>query len=221
MVDKIDGKTLCEIFAFVAKCGSEIESLHSTISNKLLTTLSKSEMPCVLASEKEEWDSTSDESGWVLTNGAWSFPLKSRGKGNRNHQMYLIFQVSLVGDGIPTAAAAPVLHISLREGRCDFEQEYYVGFPAEADPDLIIFHECLIAWQLTPDGANWKKFEWTFTVLLLSINSVDDLQTKVIGPALSLLKNGCTDETVMVAFPDELFAQGLVRYKDREAVFGS
>jgi len=78
-----------------------------------------------------------------------------------------------------------------------------------------------MGWPGATSDEAWKKFEWTFTVLLLSMNSTDELEKMIIKPALMLLQKGCTAETVEEALPNELFEQGLVRYENLEAVFGS
>lgn len=206
----IDGKTVADCFALVARYGIELNALHETLENLLSEQLTiEKSLPCVLVGNTENKDRF-DDSGWVANDQACSIPLKSTGKGNKSIEKYLGFQISMTGDGINILGnEEPLLHIFCWGIPINFDDKDYIGFPLEDDADYPheILNECLISWGSW--NGSWCDKEWTYSLRLLSINSIDDLKKYVVNPALALLKGANIDEVLLKEWLDKT----LIRYR--------
>jgi len=190
----IDGKTLAECFALVARSGVELDGLRDALDNMLVEqlTATQASLPCVLAGGAESADRV-DDSQWVWTDIASSLPLKAKGNGNRRIERYLGYQISMTGDGIDIPGyAEPLLHVFCWESPVSLEDGLYMGFPlgeVEDNPFQIV-GDRLILWGATA----WNECEWVYSLRLMALNSPADLKIYVVDPALALLKGGdiCT-----------------------------
>jgi hypothetical protein len=199
----VDGKTISDCFALIARCGTELEGLKDALGNLLSEQLkTKNASPFVLAGNLQIDDrfAAGNNSAWVYTDSACSFPLKSKGK--RRTEGYLGFQISMAGDGIAILGnAEPLLHIFFREVPVDFDDGDYIGFPLDVEESHKITNDRLL---------NWSEGQWTYSLRLMSINSIEDLNKYVVEPALALLSG----ENVIDALPDEWLGKTLIRYPD-------
>lgn len=209
----IDGETVADCFALVARYGTELEALEETLENLISEQLKadKESLPCVLAGEVEWGNRCSKHGGWVCTDEAGSIPLKSKGKGKSSIEKYLGFQISMTGNGINIPGnKEPLLHVFNFDAPVNFEDNFLIGFPFTSvdfseDPYKIL-DERLISWGKR-DGI-WNEQEWVYSLHLMSINSIDDLKKYIVTPALALLKGG----NIRDALPDEWLGKTLIRY---------
>jgi hypothetical protein len=193
----IDGKTLAECFALVARSGLELDGLRDVLDIMLVEqlTASRASLPCVLAGGAES-TGRMDDSQWVWTDIASSLPLKAKGPGMRPIERYLGYQISMTGDGIAIPGyAEPLLHVFCSVSPVSFEDGLYTGFPlgeVEDNPFQIVCDR-LILWG-NPAASTWNECEWVYSLRLMALNSPADLKTYVVDPALALLKGGdiCT-----------------------------
>lgn len=203
----IDGKSVADCFAFVARCGSELNALRDALENQLSVQLTaeKSSLPCVLVGDAER-DDRLDGSEWLYTDFACSFPLKSKGKGKKSVEQYLGFQTSMSGDGIEIPGNnEPLIHVFCWGYPVDFEDDY-IGFPLDFEDPHKVVNERLLLWG--DQNASWNERQWTYSLRLMSINTIDDLNKYVVLPALDLLKG----KGVCDVLPDEWLGKMLVRY---------
>lgn len=196
----IDGKTLAQCFEMVAKSGSELEGLITSLKNMLVEKFEKNgnEWPFALAGDFQYSDRL-DESGWVYTDVSYSLPLKSRGK--RKAECYLGFQISMHGEGIavPGQDAEPLLHVFCWDDPVNIAAENYMGFPLYKDETLNIREGRLLTWG-AKDSQHWNSCSWTYSLKLLALNNADALEKYAVDPAFALL----TGEDVVKALPDDL-----------------
>jgi hypothetical protein len=213
----LDGSTISECFSVVSRVGSEVEGLSDTLQNMLVENLSKeaSSLPCVLAGNVH-WDRGLDTSEWVCCDLAYSFPLKSSGKGKKKTDRWIGFQISTMGKGIAVPdASEPMLHIFFWCVPCTFDDEVCVGFPfpEELGNPYEVVDNKLMLWG-GQDVTDWNKREWNYSLKLTALHSPEDLMRHVINPTLALLRG----ETVESALPDALHA--LVRYPKKSQLTG-
>ncbi|MBS3904674.1 MAG: hypothetical protein KGZ39_05055 [Simkania sp.] len=208
----VDGKTVTQCFEVVSRVGSEIEALSLMLKDMLNNALKdNNSSPYVLAGS-DEYDEQYDESGWVCTDMACSFPLKSIGKGKKNIERYIGFQISLLGNHIKFQDSnEPLLHVFCWGDACSFEENNYLGFPLviQDDESFNIINDRLLLWD-SEDLSQWNKSAWTFSLRLIALNSPDDLMNHIIKPVFALL-NG---QDVILALHDNLPA--LLKYPQKE-----
>ena len=220
MSNIIDGIALTKCFEIVSRCVTEVEALSDMLNGMLLEELGRSDnkLPCIINGESKHSYFTGDI-GWVITDSAYSFPIKTKGKGKKKTAMYLGYQISLAGDGIAlnNGNRQPLLHVCLWEVPLGFDDGNYVSFPMESasEASFEIIDGRLLTWgDVTPE-INWHDRGWTFSVLLTVLNNREDLLKYVVTPALSLLRGSDAKE----ALPENL--QGLVRYSKPIILGGS
>jgi len=215
----VDGKTVTQCFELVSQVTKEVEGLCGILPEMITKALSreKKSLPCNLVDIDFTNDLGYEDSGWVMTDTAYSFPLKGRGK--KKTQAYIGFQISLMGDGIAIPSNnEPLLHVFLWGDSCSFEEESYLNFPIaddENDPQLRVVNDRLLLWgdkelDWGTEGLEWNQFQWSYSLRLMALNSPEDLKKHIIEPMLILLGGG----DVMSALPDSLPA--LVKYPDIE-----
>lgn len=202
----VDGKTISDCFALIARCGAELEGLKDALGNLLSEQLkTKNASPFVLAGNLKIDDrfAAGNNSAWVYTDSACNFPLKPQGKKGKNiAEGYLGFQISMTGDGIAIPEnVEPLLHIFFWEMPVDFDDGNYIGFPLDVEESHKITNNRLL---------NWNESQWTYSLRLMSINSIEDLVKYVVEPALTLLSG----KNVIDALPDEWLGKALIRYPD-------
>jgi hypothetical protein len=203
----IDGKTVADCFAVVARYGTELNALCDALENLLSEQLTAAKtLPCVLIGNAEG-DDRYDDSEWVATDQACSLPLKSIGK--RKVGGYIGFQISMTGDGINISGnEEPLLHVFFWESPINFDDENYIGFPFESNPEnpYKYVDDRLMLWG--ERSGNWNEHQWVYSLRLMSINTIDDLKKYVVTPTLALLKG----KNVREVLPDEWLDKMLIRY---------
>ena len=207
-----DGKTVAQCFELVSRVGLEIEGLSQMLQDMITTALGETRsLPCTLAGPPK-YDSRNDDSDWVCTDEAWSFPLKGLGRG-RTTKMYICFQISLTGDGIAIPGnAEPLLHVYSSNAACSFDNSDYIGVPLDDERPAKIINHRLLLWD-SEELSNWNECEWAYSLRLMSLNSRGELKKHVIEPMLALL--GGAD--VQSALPDSLTA--LVKYPELNSFY--
>ena len=210
----IDGKALVQCFEVVAKCGCELVALSTLLKNMLIKNIgmTKNTFSFVPADKFIEKYRCSAITDWVVTDNAFSLPLKNRDKRKKTVERYLGFQISMAGDGIalPGQDAEPLLHIFCWDAPVEFD-ENYIGFPLESDEPFEVIDNRLLLWG-TSDNRQWNNCTWTYSLKLVQLNTIDDLQKNVINPVLALLSGA----DVVQSLPDSLLA--LVYYRSKETL---
>ncbi len=213
----VDGKTITQCFELVSQVTKEVEGLCGILPDMITEALSQIRPPLCKLNGKYVNDSRKDNSEWVITDSAYSFPIK--GKSKKNTQAYIGFQISLMGDGIAISGNnEPLLHVFLQEDYCFFEEFNYIGFPLEYDendPQLRVINDRLLLWgdkelDWGTEGFEWNQFHWVYSLRLMALNSPEDLKKHIIEPILNLLRG----EDVLSALSDSLPA--LVKYPEIE-----
>lgn len=202
-----EGKKLTQCLNVVSAYGKEVEALCETLNDLLTQEIGKSDLPCKLVGKMEQ-DYRTDEMGWIYTDITWSLPLAGQRTRNGKPEMFLSYQISLIGDGMSFPGNEdPLLHVCLWESDVDFNDEgYYMGYPLEQEPPFCLKDNRLIVWG--GQGNDWKSNSWTFSIRLLTLDSSQALLDRVIKPAIALLKGSA----VTAALPEDL--PGLVLYPD-------
>ncbi|MNV75540.1 hypothetical protein D3C71_1688360 [compost metagenome] len=94
----------------------------------------------------------------------------------------------------------PLLHVGFWSKAVDFD-ECWMGFPLDDSPRILEQGQ-LFRW--TTSGENLS--EWVYSLRLAEINTMQDIQEKIVAPVMALLLG----ESVMDAFAGT--AQSVVRY---------
>jgi len=188
---KIDGKTVAECWAMVDRFGNEIVALQDTLEN-LLTEKLKAEKSFAQAGNAVS-EIRSADSQVINTDSAWSLPIRSKGKGKRNVEGYLGFQISMTGNGINIPGnEEPLLHVFCLDCPVVFEgdDECYIFFPIDknAEYPCTVISDRLVSWG-EPGGSAFGH-QWVYSLRLMSINSIADLTEYVVTPAMGLLNGG-------------------------------
>lgn len=203
-----EGKQLVECVRAVAAYAAEISSLCDTLDELLAKELGRTVLPCRVAGGVV-YDDRMDENGWVYTDIVRSLPLMGKTLRNARAEMYLSYQISLMGNGMTFPGNdEPLLHVCLWADKLNFDEDepQYMGFPLTAYPNLFLQDCRLVRWG-KPNG-DWKSSQWTFSLRLLSLDSSQALLDRIIRPAIALI----CDEPVKTALPDTL--PGLVLYPE-------
>lgn len=175
-MDKIyDGKKLAYCFDLASSACKEIESLAQLLNNTIIKSLEKNK---VRNTSKFEVNDRSDDSGWIFTDLAQSIGILEPKK--KKPSKYLGYQISLLGDGM-IIAKEPLVHFFYWDTPVDFDSNY-IGFPFEGDTEYKVERNHLIIW------GNDKKYEWMFSVRLVTINDESDVK-KIVQTVMELLNN--------------------------------
>lgn len=195
----------------VSAFGQEINALCETLDDLLIQEIGKTNLPCKISGPSKGY-TRKEDSGWVVTDFANSFPLVgTRVRKEKGAEKYLCYQVSLLGNGIALAEyEEPLVHVCLWQRAICFDDDNSMGYPLMEDDEWRLEHNRLIAWgELNGD---WKMAGWTFSLRLLSLNSSQDLLDRVVKPAIALLKG----EPVTTALAEDI--PGLVFYSDESVL---
>ena len=199
MSNIFDGVKLTQCFNLVSNAGKEIDALSEVLNNQIAKAIAKTSFR---PDQKEPmYSGRNDDSGWIFTDFAYSFALKSKNKKVADKK--LGYQVSLLGDGVGfSEKAEPLLHVFFWGDAADFDDDSYMCIPHPAsseDPWELVYNGQLISW----DNLNG----WTFSIRLTTLNSTQDLEQYVVNPAIALLNGEKPEE----AFPE--LNPGLVTYQ--------
>ncbi len=202
-----DGDTnLIRAFELVSQCWLEVTELAKTLDELFEEKLWK------LPPDFEmKYDGNSvveyrtDESDYLFTDLAKSFPLKKKfSSKSAPPDMYIGYQVSLLGDGIFPDVKAPLIHVFFWECKADFN-DFYFSFPPREDSSPSLDSSRLFVWGES-EPSKWTERQWSFSIKLTDMNNRQNLLNSVVEPALSLLGRA----SAKVALPDDL--PGLVLY---------
>jgi len=206
------GDNLVLSFEVISKYGKELNALIQTLEELAVKTISEADLPCKLAGNVAHGQRY-DDSGWICTDTSVTIPLMSKNKRLQRPEMYLGFQLSLMGSGIAfDGNHQPLIHTCLWQDKLglteeDYSMDYPLVTPARSD-----FNRLLV-WD--QDRGGWQRNDWTFTLQLLTLHSSDALVERLIKPAMALIK----EEGVESALPSDL--PGLVIYRDDSAFNGT
>ncbi|ABD70761.1 hypothetical protein Rfer_3051 [Rhodoferax ferrireducens T118] len=208
-----EGRQVVQCFRAVSAYGKEIEALCETLNARLTQEIDnlKDELPCKVAgqfmksSREDEWD-------WIFTDVAYSLPLMDKAFRKKRAEMYLGYQISLTGDGMSfDGNEEPLLHVCFWDIEIGFGDEgVHMAYPVDQEHQPRLKDNRLILWE--GSGADWKKYQWTFSLRLLELKTSQDLHDRVIKPAIALLSG----VDVRTALPDDL--AGLVIYPDESVL---
>lgn len=177
------GESIVENIKFISKVGGEIEALSALIKTELNELLTKDEISNFRILGQPRWKSSEsmDENGWTYIEYAHSIPLTLKGKGHKKPKGFLSFQISLFGKGINAVNnQEPLIHINFYEYPIDFEEEEEaMMFPLPGEPELR--NDFLFCWE------GQSIIEWTYSLLLTSLNSLADVRNKIVEPVKILL----------------------------------
>lgn len=191
---------------------TETNALTATLNDLLTQELSRKEagLPYIIAGNFRE-TSRVDESNWLYTDVGYSLPLKGKKKKKDEHEMYLSYQISMIGDGVAfDNNANPVLHVMHWNDALSFKDDYYMGYPLDPETPYRLEHNRLIVYG--DDEGDWKSRGWTFSIRLLTLDSSQALLDRIIKPAMMLINK----QPVLSALPDNL--TGLVIYAGLESL---
>lgn len=178
------GKSISECVSFLSKVGAECELLTRLLKQELSNLLSDGSVSkCVIAGSWIEATET-DSNGWVFTGIAHSLPVIIKPK--RTVGAHLFFQISFVGDGIAAVGnEQPLLHVGFWSDPVDFD-ENWMGFPLEesALANLTLEQDLLFRWSTYGVSAS----QWTYSLRLAEINTMGDVQQKIVAPVRALLR---------------------------------
>lgn len=117
---------------------------------------------------------------------------------------YLVFQISLAGDGIQASDnVEPLLHIGRWDAHIDFDNGSYMGFPLSGydGPEFSIEKDVLMRWQ-----GDTQPDSWLYSLQLSEINTLHDVHVKILEPVRTLLLGARVEQALPVTLT------GLVRY---------
>ncbi len=202
-----DGDTnLIRAFETVSQCWLEVTGLAETLDE-----LFEEELRQLPANLRMKYDgnpvvaSRNDKSDYLSTDLATSFPLKNKfSSQSAAPDMYIGYQVSMLGDGIFQDAKAPLIHVFLWGCQADFD-DFYFSFPLDEDSSLSLDSSRLFVWGESAPST-WTERQWSFSIKLTDMNNRQNLLDSVVKPALSLLGMVSAND----ALPDNL--PGLVLY---------
>ena len=210
MAQIIEGSRITHAFELVSAVGKEVSALIQTLDNLIEQRIEASCVTYELFDAADE-STLNDDDEWVAIGYAGSFPLitKKVGAGRRkNHpDKYLCYQISLSGSGtLESQNSQPLLHVLCLEEGVDFAEDLYFGDAWLTDYPWVLEGDSLIRW-LNEEDNETPTGDWAFSVKLTSLNSSQDLEDKIVNPAIALLNGKSSQE----ALPSTL--EGLVRFR--------
>lgn len=193
------GRSISECISFISKVGAECEVLALLLKQELNSLLSNGSIRKYVIAGPWVEASLTDSNNWVYTDIAYSLPVIIKPK--RTIGAYLSFQISFVGTGIAALDNnQPLLHIGFWSKAVDFD-ECWMGFPLDDSPRNLEQGQ-LFRWTTSDENLS----EWVYSLRLAEINTIQDIQEKIVAPVMALLLG----ESVKDAFAGT--AQSVVRY---------
>ena len=192
----------------IEQAGREIDSLANLIQSEIDNAMS-SELG-TLCKVLDPWGENSsernDDYGWVCTDYAFSLGLGQIKKGKPITSRWLGIQISLAGDGMCSEVVKneqPLVHICLWSAPIDFDEDYHMG-PEIESSEIQLVDELLMDWA--PEEELWHDKEWTYSLFLTSLNTIDDIRTKIVQPVAELMKGASPEQARLTEI------EGVVRY---------
>jgi len=192
MTQSTIGSNIAQSAALINSACIEINNMLTLLQQELSDALENSKSDLSRYAYFGEWQSSErlTESNWVCSDTSESLPIFKHNK-NKEATRYFCIQVSLIGDGadIPGIQTEPLVHVALIDAPIDFEYCYITPEETLSDEDAVLDRGqegTLISWGESSSGF-WYEQQWCYSVKLTSLNTLDDLRSKIIGPALELL----------------------------------
>lgn len=213
------GESITACFDYLSRCAAEITNFAECAKDlfrKELQSQGKSLGFTVGGEWVEDW--RNDEADWLVSDYAWSLPLKKLAKGNQSAKSFFGLQVSLAGDGLSPRCAEPVVHVCCTDEKFSFDDDCYIGFPIEpgyrdGEDKLVIEHNRCVFWSRN-EVEPWRH-DWHYTVRLTAFSGPGDVKKLVVDPAIKLLRG----VDVRDALPDQFLGSGLIEYPELERLF--
>jgi len=202
------GISIHQSVKMIEQAGREIDSLSELIQREIENSIS-SDLPnlCkVVESWSENLSERNDDYGWVLTDYAFSLGLGQIRKGTPTTARWLGIQISLSGDGMSSEVVKneqPLVHICLWSAPIDFDEDYHMG-PEMESAEIQLVDEILMDWA--PEEESWHDKEWTYSLFLTSLNTIDDIRKKIVQPVTELMKGASPEQAGLTEI------EGVVRY---------
>lgn len=192
----------------IEQAGREIDSLSELIQREIDNAMS-SELG-TLCKVVESWIAKEryDDHGWVCTDYAFSLGLGQIKKGTPTTARWLGIQISLSGDGMSSEVVKneqPLVHICLWSAPIDFDEDYHMG-PEMESAEIQLVDEILMDWA--PEEESWHDKEWTYSLFLTSLNTIDDIRKKIVQPVTELMKGASPEQAGLTEI------EGVVRYNN-------
>jgi hypothetical protein len=184
------GENIYNATLLIDKAGEEINSfLYDITQNKVTKAIENNDDLRFLDSDE---DCRYSNSGWLCSDGLIWFSIKTTGKGNRPIR-YFTIQVSLYGDGVSSGKVInkePLIHIALFGETPRFKSSdfYYCSMEDldDAEPEFI---QDEILWNWYPEAEKLHEQMWIYSIRLTAINSVEDIENKIINPFFNNLSD--------------------------------
>ncbi len=208
MSQKNIGISIHQSVKVIEQAGREIQSLSELIQREIdkamlseLGTLCK-----VVEPWSENLSDRTDDHEWVYTDYAFSLGLGQIKKGKPSTKRWLGIQISLSGDGMCSEVVKneqPLVHICLWSVPIDFDEGEYMG-PELESTDVQLVDNILFDWA--PEEQSWQDKEWTYSLFLTSLNTIDDIRKKIVQPVTELMKHASPKQAELTEI------EGVVRY---------
>lgn len=198
------GRHILESFQFVSRVGSECDQLSKLLKQEISELVASDDEVSRLMRAEGHWigSDETDEWGWVSTAVGYSLPIKVKPKRTVNR--YLSFQISLSGKGVAAVDnSEPLVHVLWWDVPIDFE-ECWMGFPLDVDENSPFSLESGVLFRWASYDA--RDSQWVYSLRLTSLNTIRDVETKIVGPVRSLPCGGTVEESLPLAL------EGLVHY---------
>lgn len=195
------GKAISAAVAYVSKVGVECEALANLIKQELGELFRQGALHSMY--EPGGWSSSysTDTTGWVFSAAAWTLPLAAKGKPEAT--VHLAFQMSFLCDNAEGGfSPEPLLHINLWDCPTNVRSDCYMGFEMFGIAPRTIARlqdgsARLFRWEAQEGAAE----QWTYSLPLAAINSLDDIRSQVCAPVRTLLSNVDEGEAALDEMP--------------------
>mgnify|MGYP005857961739 CR=1 FL=1 len=187
------GNAICNSAKLIKQIGQETDSLFELIQNRFNTTLFDSEEKTgIKIVQGWGYDSFHKKNDWLLNEYAYTLGIAKR---KDVIPSFLWIQLSLLGDENEfeeMKVNEPLVHICFLGHDLSYSDETYININDINDPDYIneypiaLDHDFFWHW-VNEKNADPLKQEWYYSLKLTSLNSVDDVEQKIINPVKSLL----------------------------------
>lgn len=183
------GQAIHQSAKLLSQAGQEINSLMRMIKETINNKIEKDGFGNNLVIHRNWFeDSRTDDSGFLWNQYSENLGIKKGNWKRKDAQMYLNIQISLDGDGMTheeTNNLEPLIHISLWGAHSDVNNSVYFALKMDETEEVTLQNEVLLNWA--PDAKDWTEQSWTYSLKLTSLNSLDNIETKIIQPIQALL----------------------------------
>jgi hypothetical protein len=185
MNDITIGESIANSVDLIDKAGKEIDSLLNLIEEEVNRELLDRSFGLFPYVGTWQYSENFSDNQWVYKDVARSLELGER--SNSKTKRYLSIQVSLSGEGIESSKSdnkEPLVHVCFWEIPVNFNEDIYFSL-GEADAHL----KNNVLWDWSPDASRWIEQEWTYSLRLTSINTIEDIRRKIVSPFIALTSN--------------------------------